>query len=158
MPTMYIHTTSSSEGGEPESNEEWCHHSDVVTTVSFNCVTRNSGSGFWACGDSFEVSQQVFQAEKVFLVIVRYYDGGTFGRTTGLWRIQEAFTTGAEALLFAEKIRSGEYEKECEEKSGRYNHYLCWTGYFAGLEDVEVHCFSVKDEPASLGQTKVIYH
>ena len=36
--------------------------------------------------------------------------------------------------------------------------FVAGPGYFAGLEDVEVHCFSVKDEPASLGQTKVIYH
>jgi hypothetical protein len=155
MPTLYIHTTETSSGGEPESDDRWCHHSDIVKAVSFNSVSRKRSDGFWPSGDSFEVSEEVYKAPKVFLVIVRYFDGGTFGRTCGCWHIQGSFTTEKEALALAASIRDRSYEKEWEKQHKKGYHYLPWQGYFSGLEGVEVHCFPVQDEPVN---SSVIYH
>ncbi len=153
---LYIKTTESSYGGEPESDDQWCHHSDVVRTVSFDSVSRNRGSGFWGCGESFEVSKEVFNSDRVYLVIVRYSDGGTFGRTVGNWHVQDAFVDEESALKLASSILDRTYEKENPQA------YKPWIGYFSGLEDVEVHCFTVRDNPGNPSSSNhgpsVIYH
>ena len=154
MPILYIHTTESSVGGEAESDERWCHRSDIVKSVSFNSVSRTSES-FWSHGSSFEVSEDVYKSDYVFLVIVRYYDGGTFGRTTGLWRIQDSFLDEKAALDLAKSIRDGSYEKEIRKTKDRYVS-CCWTGYFAGLEDVEIHRFPIADK--SINNERIVYH
>lgn len=146
MPTLYISTTETSTGGEPESDDEWCHHSDTVRSVSFDSVSRNP-QGFWGCGTSFEVSQEVYESDKVFLVIVRYSDGGTFGRTTGNWEILGSFLTEQEALTMATSIEDGTMEK-----NSKYPYALPWVECFNSLEDVEVHCFLFKTQP----ETRVV--
>lgn len=151
MPTLYISTTEDSHGGEPESDEEWCHHSDVVKSVSFDSVSRNP-QGFWGCGSGFEVSPEVYEAEKVFLVIVRYYDGGTFGRTTGNWEVMGSFLTEQEALSMADSIEDGTMEKNSKQP-----YSLPWVGYFNGLEGVEVHCFTILDATGNKSR-RVTYH
>lgn len=161
MPVLYLHTTESSTGGEPESDDRWCYHSDLVMKVSFDSVSR-SHNAFWGCGCSFDVTEEVFKADQVFLVIVRYYDGGTFGRTCGNYKVQGSFLTEKEALDFAESIENGTYEKEAEKarkksKSVFGGPYMPWVGYFSGLEGVEVHCFSVQNEPKNKNRN-IIYH
>lgn len=156
MPNLYISTSESSYGGEPESNDEWCHHSDITRHVTFNAVFRKKGSGFWASAGYFEVSDEVFNSDQVYLVIVRYRDGGTFGSTTGNWHIQKAFTNPEDAKALASSIRNGSYEKEMNRKHGQYNHYMPWVGHFSRLEGVEIHCFKIKnDEDEDSG---VIFH
>jgi hypothetical protein len=161
MPTLYISTTEHSHGGEPEDDGEWAHHSDVVKSVSFDSVSRNP-QGFWGCGSGFEVSPEVYKAEKVFLVIVRYYDGGTFGRTCGNWKVMGSFLTEQESLDFAESIENGTYEKEVKKtrkKSRSFfgGPYMPWIGYFSGLEGVEVHCFTIQDAIGNKNR-RVTYH
>jgi len=156
MPSLYINTTESSYGGEPESNEEWCHHSDVVRSVTFNGVYRNKSDSFWSAGQSFEVSEEVFKSERVFLVIVRYRDGGTFGSTTGNWHIQQAFTNPKEAKNLAASILDGSYEKKMDKKHGQYGHYMPWVGYFSSLESVEIHSFKIKDNFDA--ESGIIFH
>lgn len=161
MPVLYLHTTESSTGGEPESDEEWCYHSDIIMSVSFDAVSRANNS-FWSAGRSFEVSKEVFEADEVFLVIVRFSDGGTFGRTRGYYNVQGAFLTENEALQFAESIENGTYVKEVKqarEKSrfGSYDIYIPWVGYFSSLEGVEIHCFRIRDK-IDVKTRKVVYH
>lgn len=152
---LFIDTTEDSYGGEAESDDEWCHHSDIVKTVEFNCVYRKKNSkSFWG-GTSFEVTEEVYKAPRVFLAIVRYSDGGTFGRTVGYWEIMGAFTTEAEALAMTASIEGGTFKTD-------YPHlarsYMPWEGYFSGLQGTEVHSFPILDEGPSPGASKVIYH
>lgn len=147
---LYIKTTESSYGGEPESNEQWCHHSDVVRTVSFDSVCRTCSSGFWGRSESFEVSEEVFNSDRVYLVIVRYQNGGTFGRSLGNWHIQDAFADEQSALKLASSILDKSYEKENPQA------YKPWVGYFERLEDVEVHCFTIHENHPH--NPSVIYH
>lgn len=152
---LFIDTTEDSTGGVALSNEEWCSYSDIVKTVEFNCVYRKRNpDSFWA-GHSFEVTEEVYKAPRVFLAIVRYSDGGTFGRTVGYWEIMGAFTTEAEALAMTNSIEGGTFKTD-------YPHlarsYMPWEGYFSGLQGTEVHSFPILDVGPSPGATKVIYH
>lgn len=153
---LYIKTTESSYGGEAESDEEWCHHSDIVREVSFDSVSRQKGSGFFSCGESFEVSEEVWNSEKVYLVIPRYSDGGTFGRTVGYWCIQGAYADEASALKLARSIQGKNFKAEYPEMASAY---MPWEGYFSGLQDVEVHCFTIRDGSNDQeGDPSVRYH
>lgn len=152
MPTLYISTTETSTGGDPEDpDDQWTHHSDIIRTVSFDSVSRNS-QGFWGCGSGFEVSEEVYKADKAFLVIARYYDGGTFGRTCGNWEIMGSFLTEKEAMAMADSIEDGTMEK-----NSKTPYCLPWVGYFNGLEDVEVHCFTIQDATGNKNR-RVTYH
>ena len=142
---LYMNVTERSSGGEAESDEEWSHHSDVVLDVQFISVYRNKKDGFFP-SYSFEVSEEIYNSDKVFLVIPRYFDGGTFGRTCGYWKVEGAFLTETEALEMSRQIETGTYKK---------GQFLSWNGYFAGLEGVEVHCFTICND---LQSSKVFYH
>lgn len=147
MSKLYIYTEESSYGGEAESDEEWCHYSDVVLEVTFHGVSRKPREEFFPTG-SFEVEDDVFNAERVFLVIPRYYSGGTFGRTCGYWCVEGVFKTPEEAEALAKAIRGKDYKSKTRD-------YLPWVGYFEGLEDVEIHSFPIKDD---VSQTRIRHH
>lgn len=69
----------------------------------------------------------------LWLVVVRYYDGGTFGTDSGLWIVEGIFLNEKDATNLKSKIRDGTY------KGISSKGYFAWVGYFAGLEDVEIH-------------------
>lgn len=69
---------------------------------------------------------------KLFLAVVRYGTGDTFGHTTGAWYIVGVAPTReiAQAMLKEESEPS---------KQGDYLRYKRWEGYFESLEDTEIH-------------------
>ncbi len=122
---------------EEDSREEYSGDADFqyqtrYKNVQFTGVAKES-IGFF--GHDFEVSDDLFEAQEIFLVIPRYQDGGSFGTTHGQWEVWAAVGTEEEALKIEADIRSGALSKK--------GAYLPWVGYFASLEDVEVHCFRV---------------
>lgn len=147
MKKLYICTRESSTGGEPESDEKWCHHSDIIMTVEFLGVTREKPDGFFPC-ESMEVSDEIYDAERIYLVIPRYYSGGTFGRTCGYWCVEGVFKTPEEAEALAKAIRGKNY-------NSKSRGYLPWVGYFEGLEDVEIHSFPIRNSGVS---SAIRYH
>lgn len=64
---------------------------------------------------------------KVFVILVRYSDGNTFGNTSGYGKIVAA----AEYMYEAKEIRDKILKKE-------WHGYNVWEGYFARLEKVEI--------------------
>lgn len=144
---LYLTTKESSTGGEPEDDGRWARRSDIIVTVDFISVSREKPEGFFSCATAHEVSEEVYNAEQVFLVIPRFFDGGTFGTTRGNWTVQEVCLTEEQAISIADSIRNKTYKGD---------GYLAWTGYFAGLEDVEIHCFKIKDK--STKGNRVTYH
>lgn len=90
--------------------------------------------------DSKEVSEETFNSEKVWVVVVRYGDGGTFGHTDGYWDIPLITSSRNEAIEKVEFIKQtvkGQVKKPDE--------YYTWNGYFANLEDVYAKEFTVDD-------------
>ena len=71
--------------------------------------------------------------DEIFVVVIRYYDGDSFGRTYGHWHIGGAFPTEKRATEWMEAIISDRPPM----KNG-HRYYQEWEGYFAGLESNEV--------------------
>ncbi len=72
--------------------------------------------------------------DDVYLVIVYYSDGGTFGRTLGMHDLCGAFRTKAEARARQALIESKEWPTGSNP----------WTGYFARLESVDIEKVEVE--------------
>jgi len=70
------------------------------------------------------------EAGVVWVVVVRYTTGDSFGTTYGEWHVESAYETIDEANEIKKKIEEGEY------KSGL--GYTPWVGYFESLEGVHV--------------------
>lgn len=68
----------------------------------------------------------------LYLIVVRYGDGGIFGRTDGYYDFPGVFLSADEAYDFARK-----HEKDFE---GAHN------GYFESYEGWDVQCVELKDE------------
>ena len=70
--------------------------------------------------------------EYLYLVVVRYGDGGTFGRTDGYYDFPGVFLSADEAYAFARK-----HEKDFEQAH---------NGYFESYDGWTVECVEFKDE------------
>ena len=140
---LYLSYKTSSSGGERESDEPYSCRSPQYIEVTFTALSKESGSFF---GHNIEVTDEVYAADEVFLVVVRYRDGDTFGTSHGNWTVWAATASEADALKIAETIEDGSLEKE-RSKANRGYSGLPWTGYFCGLEGVEVHGFRVAAKP-----------
>lgn len=66
----------------------------------------------------------------VWLVVVRYRDGSSFGFTEGQWSVKGAFLSSSDAYALKEQIENDAVPSEmhCE-----------WKSYFATLTDVTIH-------------------
>ena len=67
-----------------------------------------------------------FLGKVLYVVIVRYSDGDTFGTTDGHWKVIGAYKTSKEASEIAKQIDTGKFP----------GTYHCWEGHFARLTDV----------------------
>lgn len=76
----------------------------------------------------------------VYLVVVRYQDGNTFGTTYGYWNVHLVTTDQKEAVDRRADILNGTLPK------APGTNYHPWEGYFTHLEDVEIHAFKLKDD------------
>lgn len=121
-------------GGKPESDEPYSSRSPTYVEVSFHSLSRGSGTGRW--GSNIEVSREIYEAAEVYVVIVRYQDGDSFGTSHGNWCVAGVATT-------AEEARKIEAAARLPQKD--HSHYREWDGYFSGLEEVEIHAFRVRD-------------
>ena len=72
--------------------------------------------------------------DAIYVVYVRYGDGGTFAYTHGYWTIVNVFKTRKEAEALQESI---------EDKT--YKGYKCWEGYFPRFECCEVQPMVVEE-------------
>ena len=73
--------------------------------------------------------------ENVYMVLVRYRDGDTFGCTHGNWYIEGVYLDAKKAQRISRQISTNKYKGE----------YLPWEGYFSSLESVEVWGTTVRD-------------
>ena len=69
--------------------------------------------------------------KRIYLVIVRYSTGDTFGHTNGAWCIEGAYLTDLEAINVRDSINNDSYK-------GKYPD---WKGYFERLESAGVESF-----------------
>lgn len=120
-----------------QEGEEWADHEDEVIEVEFKELVLDEPPRSYPYPHMILGPEGVKEGDELYLTIVRYYDGGTFGRTCGYWHVHGVHRTAEEAAKLAKTVRA----KGSDQHS--YDQYRPWIGYFAGLEDVEIHKFRV---------------
>lgn len=134
---LYIEYNSTESGGEPDDpTDRWTSHADTIKEVEFIRLHRQQPQHRFFY-DSIEVSNpDLVKLDKLYLAVVRYSTGSTFGHTEGEW-----FIVGvAPTYQIAEEML-----KEATKPSvkGDYRNYKPWEGYFESLTDTEIHTMEV---------------
>lgn len=135
---VYVEYNRGSEGGEALSDEEWSSRSDTIVTVEFIRLYREPPKHRFFY-DSVEINNpKLLKLDKLFLAVVRYSTGDTFGHTSG-----EFYIVGvAPTYKIAQAMLDEETKPSPIPKSGM-RHYKRWEGYFESLEDTEIHELSL---------------
>jgi len=162
MTKLHVEYDHSEYGGDALSDDKWCDHEDVVvyfkpTNVHLNRANANS----WR-NEDIDSDEEVKSGDTVYLVVVRYSDGDTFGHSTGNYSFWGAYKNVERAKNLKELIKKdaeliknrhaskkemiriqNKSEKLCNQimelATNPYASKYNWHGYFNDLEDVEIH-------------------
>ena len=101
----------------------------------------------WSCyNESIDVEFEPEWGQTVWLVVVTYSTGDTFGSSRGKVCVVGCYDEEAHADSIASDIRADDSDADRDErrsgrksKKERFTGYKAWTGYFESLEGVEVH-------------------
>lgn len=137
MQTLYLSYNESRSGGYPLDDEPYSEREDEVIDITWLGVTLDKdSSGFLReelkCGDRVKVG------DKVYVVIVRYSDGDTFGTTSGCFHIMEG-RVYKDRRLAEDQLRMANESRTRAD----LNMWYPWHGYFAQFESAEIHEFVV---------------
>lgn len=166
---FYITYSSDSSGGEIKSGQEYESYPDREDgQISFNILTvaADKGGNRWleTCYTNKDVTPYI--NKEVYIVVARYYDGDTFGRTYGHWKVVDICFTREEALQLSSLVQKtkepsrwgyksdeeklkvhSEYEKAKKELLEQTDiGYLNWDGYFSDLTGVEIYARILQGE------------
>lgn len=120
----------------PPDDDGW-DRGDYTDTVDFKALYLSNDNFGWSEELEYDLDG-VSAGDKLFLVVVRYGTGDTFGTTSGRWCPVGLFKTDAEAEELLRRLR-----RDPKDHPGSST----WTGYFECMEDIEVHeleVFSMK--------------
>lgn len=135
---LYLSYEQSERGGQICKGQEGQSYPDREPTyVEFTPLGVYTKRGDWneTLKIDFLEEGAVVEGTPVYLVIVRYTTGDTFGYTTGQWNIPLTTLDQDKADRICESI-----------KDNSYPGYKPWDGYFERLESCEIWCTNVKDE------------
>lgn len=120
-------------GGEAINPEDrWTDHTDEHIEFSLtHCYDRSEKIKEWI-REQVDVSFEPKVEQEVYVVVVRYTTGGTFGRTLGAWYIEGVYEHQGQADKVVKAI-----EKD------KYQGYKPWIGYFEHLESVDYERMTV---------------
>ena len=148
MNTLYLKYHSYSEGGEPiNPDDEWPDYEIVYK--SFTPTSLHLSQQGWQ--ENIETLVEPEIGKRVYVMVVRYGDGDTFGHSDGNWQVIGAFDNEKEVYAIKKAIeRSGELDKEdsydtaydcvtAAFKPSGISVHPAWIGYFNSLESVEIH-------------------
>ena len=150
MTKLHVEYETSSSGGEALSNEAWSDRSDEVTTFRpTNIFLDREDKTAWR-NEDVNSDEDVVAGDSVYLVVVRYGDGDTFGHSTGNYSFWGIYRCIEKAKKLKELIRadyvnnSKKIEEQIKELATRdYVSLYDWRGYFNSLESVEIHPMTV---------------
>lgn len=134
---LYVEYNESETGGEKEDpDDRWSSRADTIKEVEFIRLHRETPKNRFFY-DSIEVSNEdLLKLDTLYLAVVRYSTGDTFGRTEGAWALVGVAPTYKIAEMMLE-----EATKPTEK--GDYRNYRPWEGYFERLTDTEIHKLDV---------------
>lgn len=143
------------EGGENEDSGEWSSRTPEDCSFYVTGAYLPDKNGLPLYSENVEVNFIPKKNQFVYIVVVRYSTGDTFGHTSGKGLIEGAYQTPEEADAIKEAInkgyltdaRSKDYSdynalKKCTRDRGVYS--FTWEGYFESLEDVEIVCQKIQ--------------
>ncbi len=136
---IYIAYDESISGGEicaGQENDIWPSYEEQVVDLSLLYASLTPPSDPHFDIETIEPDANFEYAKCVYVVLVRYYDGDTFGSTTGLHKIMGVYADNKDAECIRDAIKGKYYDSKQNRGSGYDGNP--WTGYFAGLESVDV--------------------
>ncbi len=120
-------------GGDSLSDEKWSSRSPTYNFFSFNGIKKNRPiNGVY---DYIDSPFNPREGQIVYLIIVKYTDGNTFGTRYGNICFQGVYKYSSDAEKVKEAIQSNTYTGE-----DKYR----WTGYFQRLEEVYIIATEVR--------------
>jgi len=125
---IYVNYSESRHGGEVCAGQEedrWPNYKPVMVDFRVGVCTQEATGCYY---DTVETDFEPTHGETLFVVVVRYSDGNTFGQVNGLGSIQGVFRTAEEAHKLAEQF---------PERQG-IQGYKLWEGYFSAFESADV--------------------
>lgn len=147
-----ITVNASSRGGWPLSDEPYSGREDEHTTVEGVTVIRDDKS-------YDKVSFEPVDGNIVYVVLVRYQSGDTFGTTYGNYEVMNVFDNPLDAQELAEAVDRDADKTDIHDNIDRLfefehngkTYYKAWAGYFERYEGVEVHTVRIGE---STGRVK----
>jgi len=130
---IYLTYEEGRSGGEVRAGYEdadWPNYENKYIDFSLIGAWRTSADKSWV--ETVTVDFDPVKSDKVYVVVVRYSTGNTFGKTCGDWHIEGAYSN----LEIAEKIAKTIIDDT-------YKGYKPWSGFFESLEDVSVECMTL---------------
>lgn len=128
--------------GERFGSWEKVYKCEVLSFSKEENETRSPWKNSW---DTFDISQKEYDAitDSVWAVVVTYSDGDTFGSSSG--NIEVACLTvdlevakECAAAISKDGRNSGHFDTFRESHPGICKHYSSWTGYFNGVEGIDI--------------------
>jgi len=112
-------------------NYEPSHTEFKITSDAFIVCPNKIYTALVHC--SFDPEEHI--GKNIYVVVVRYQTGDSFGTSHGRWEMEGGYLTKEEAAKVKESINDNTYEG-----------YKSWKGYFEALEDVEIHELKIVKE------------
>ena len=125
---LYIDKEQDSQGGEVYEGETgpYASHEPKYITTTFTRASFTSDRMFYETIDvSDSLAREIKKAGKVYLAVIFYADGDTFGTTYGYFQLSGVSATLAGAEKQNKKALSGK-------------GYKPWEGYFSRLIGAEI--------------------
>ena len=133
---LYLEYKEHRTGGEPRDKRgEWTtYEPQYVEWYPVKCA-KDKENVDWI-KEIVDVTFEPKVNDFVYLVVVRYKTGNSFGTTCGEWKIIGFYQTSEEAVDVAKSIENGTFESTTIS--------IVWDGYFQSLETVDIFGMVVK--------------
>jgi hypothetical protein len=129
-PRIWIEYTTHEEGGDTiDPDDRWSNRTDHNIELQVKKLYKSEPKHLFF-KDSIEVEDlSILEKQYVYLVVVRYQTGDTFGTSHGNFKFYSVRGTEDEVI----KDRA-----DIEKPRGPNDPYRAWDGYFERLENVEI--------------------
>jgi hypothetical protein len=132
-PRLWLEYVEDITGGEicaGQENDAWPSHEDTDIEVNFIRLHRDEPKNKFF-NHSVEVDERLIGLDRLYLAVVRYSTGDTFGHTEGAWYIV--------GLAPTYKVAEAMLDVALNDKKS----YKPWTGYFERFSGTEIHTLEV---------------
>ena len=136
-PQLFLYYSESRSGGEiceGQEKDDWPSYETAYIELAIIGLFRDRQTIKGYC-EVIDVDDELIKAEKLYLALIRYGDGDTFGNSEG----HTAFLGVAVTREDAQKL----IDEALNDKSDTYRP---WTGYFNTLEGSDVVPLRVDEE------------